>query len=228
MVALLRVPAGWSDAFHWGDARGHAHRHGQLRFHGPGARHRLSVRLPDFWRTGDRACVLPREGIFSQLVAGGGWVTTIWLINRSSAPVQTSLIFHADDGTALLMPFSVTQPSGVAEVEESTLNETIAPNTTLVVATLSAGNNTQGWVDVLGNGALSGFLVFTNGITETSVPLQSQIGNSISLPFDNTNGASTGVALVNLAGAPANITATIWDMNGNQIGTQPVAVALTE
>jgi hypothetical protein len=54
--------------------------------------------------------------------------------------------------------------------------------------------------------------------------LQSQIGTSISLPFDNTNGASTGVALVNLASGPASITATVWDQYGNQLAAVPVAL----
>jgi hypothetical protein len=82
----------------------------------------------------------------------------------------------------------------------------------------------EGWADVLGNGSLSGFAVFSNGTTEAAVPLQTQIGTSFRLAFDNTNGASTGVALVNLAGAPANLTATVWDQNGNQLAALPVAL----
>lgn len=37
------------------------------------------------------AGTLTRTGIFSQIVAGGGWNTTIWLINASASPVQPGL-----------------------------------------------------------------------------------------------------------------------------------------
>ena len=38
---------------------------------------------------------LPRAGIISQLSAGAGWVTTIWLINRSAAPLKPISFFTA-------------------------------------------------------------------------------------------------------------------------------------
>jgi hypothetical protein len=167
---------------------------------------------------------LSRQGVISQVVAGGGWTTTIWLVNRTSAPVQTSLVFHGDNGSPLSLPLTVTQPASSQQVTESTVNEVIAPNTTLVVATGTPAVNVEGWADVLGNGSLSGIAVFSNGTTEAAVPLQSQIGTSISLLFDNTNGASTGVALANLASGPASITATVWDQYGNQLAALPVTL----
>jgi hypothetical protein len=105
-----------------------------------------------------------------QVVAGGGWTTTIWLVNRTSAPVQTSLVFHGDDGSPLTLPLSVTQPGGTQQADASTLNEAIAPNTTLVVATEAQATNVEGWADLLSNGSLSGFAVFSNGTTEAAVP----------------------------------------------------------
>ena len=174
------------------------------------------------------AGALPRLGIFSQVVAGGGWTTTIWLINRTSAVVQASLVFHGDEGSALTLPLHVTQAGGTQEADAPTLSAAIGPNSTLGVATETLAAETEGWADVLSSGNLSGFAVFSNGTAEAAVPLQGQIGNSISLPFDNTNGASTGVALVNLAGAPASITATVWDQSGNQIAAGPVTLTQTD
>jgi hypothetical protein len=168
---------------------------------------------------------LARAGVISQVAAGGGWDTTIWLINRSAAPVPTRLVFHGDDGSPLSLPLTVTQPGFSQQVAAATLDEVIAPNTTLVVATVAAASTVQAWADVLSSGPLSGFAVFRYArASEAAVPLQSQTGTSISLPFDNTGGYSTGVALVNLSGSPANITATVWDENGNQIVVQSVAL----
>jgi len=166
----------------------------------------------------------PRTGVISQVVAGGGWITTIWLVNRTAAPVQATVNFYADNGAALNLPLTVTQAGASQEQLASTLNKVIFPNTTLVVTTLPQTTNVEAWADVLGNGALSGFAFYSNGTVEASVPLQTEIGNSISLPFDNTNGNSTAIALVNLAGAQAAITATVWDQNGNQLAVAPVAL----
>ena len=172
---------------------------------------------------------LPRAGVFSQIATGGGWDTTIWLVNRSSAPAPTTLVFHGDDGGPLSLPLTVTQPGVSQQVTAATLDRVIAPNTTLVVATGALASNVEGWADVLSNGALSGFAVFRYaGASEAAVPLQSQIDTSISLPFDNTGGYSTGVAIVNLSGSPANLTAVVWDENGNQLVVQSVALTKTD
>ena len=171
---------------------------------------------------------VPRIGTISQFVAGGGWTSTIWLVNRTTASVQTSLIFHADSGSTLTLPVTVTQGGVAQQIAASTLNEVIAPNTTLVVTTLPLAVQVEGWVDVQGNGALSGFAFYGNGSGEASVPLQTQIGNSITLPFDNTGGNSTGIALVNLASAQAAITATVWDQNGKQIASIPVTLTQSD
>jgi sugar lactone lactonase YvrE len=169
-----------------------------------------------------------RVGVISQLVAGAGWNTTIWLVNRSSSPATATLVFHGDDGSPLTLPFTVTLGgASPQQVTAATLNDVIAPNTTLVVATaaLASAPNVQGWADVLSTGPLSGFAIYAEaGVADAAVPLQSQIAASFSLPFDNTGGYSTGVAIVNLAGAPANLTATVWDQDGNQLLTQSFAL----
>jgi hypothetical protein len=175
------------------------------------------------------AGVLSRAGVISQFVAGGGWDTTVWLVNRSAAPVPTRLVFHGDDGAPLSLSLTVTQPGVSQQVAAATLDQVIASNTTLVVATGASASTVQGWADVLSSGALSGFAVFRYaGASEAAVPLQSQIGASISLPFDNTGGYSTGIAIVNLSSWQANITATVWDENGTQLVVQPVALTKTD
>ena len=173
----------------------------------------------------------PRTGVISQFVSGGGWVTTIWLVNRTAVPVQTTLTIHADNGGTQTVPVTVTQGTNVQEIDASTLNEAIQPNTTLVITTLpqaQSSQNVEGWVDVMGNGALSGFAFYSNGTEEASVPLQTTIGNSFTLPFDNTNGNSMGVAIVNLASVQNALTATVWDQNGNHIASVPVALTLAD
>jgi hypothetical protein len=47
----------------------------------------------------------------------------------------------------------------------------------------------------------------------------------VTLPYDNTAGFVMGVALANLSISSANITATMWDDSGNQLGTQTIPIA---
>jgi hypothetical protein len=47
----------------------------------------------------------------------------------------------------------------------------------------------------------------------------------MALSFDNSDGFVTGVALANISPATANITATVWDENGNQLGAQDFPIA---
>ena len=91
----------------------------------------------------------------------------------------------------------------------------------------------QGWVEVRSNAAVSGFAVFRFAFKgfnsnvedfvtpwEGTVPLQTNLAaTTLILPFDNTNGFSTGIAIGTLSASTATITAKIYDPNGNSLGT---------
>jgi hypothetical protein len=175
------------------------------------------------------SATLSRAGVISQVAAGGGWDTTIWLVNRSAAPVQSSVLFRGDDGNPLSLPLGVAQPGSLRQFTSSSVNEAIAPNTSLVISVHSTGPTMQGWADVLSDGPVSGYAVFRlSGSAEAAVPLQTALSNSVTLPFDNTGGYTTGVALVNLLGTPAAVTATVWDESGTQILSQPILFSSTD
>ena len=172
-----------------------------------------------------------RAGTLSHIAAGGGWDTTISLINTSSAPVAVRLVFHADDGSALSLPLNVTQQGATQSVTAATLDRLINPNTTLTIdAGLQLATTVVGWADVLSTGPVCGFAIFrltcpTCTASEGTVPLQSQFQSTLIVPYDNTANFVTGVALANLSSTQASITATIWDENGNQLGTPTITVA---
>ena len=181
---------------------------------------------------------LTRVGVLSQFAAGGGWDTAIWIVNNSAAAVPVRLQFHGDDGTLALTastPLTVTQQGDTQTITATTVDRVLNPNTGLVIdGGLNQTANVQGWVDVLAQASgVGGFAVFRyapGGLTqgaaafvtpwEGTVPLQSQLAPaSMSLAFDNTSGFSNGVAIGTLSGAPATITATFYDINGNALGT---------
>jgi hypothetical protein len=76
---------------------------------------------------------------------------------------------------------------------------------------------------------MAGFAIFrqtTNGTTsEGTTPLQTQFESKLLVPFDDTGGFLTAVAVANVSTSPATITATVLDTNGNQLGTYSVPLA---
>ena len=153
-------------------------------------------------------------------------------MNNSTAALPVHLVFRGDDGNALSIPVTATQQGDVQTYITSTLDRVINPDTTLVVGTGALTSTVEGWADVLSGAAVSGFAIFRyapQGLTpgpgvatpwEATVPMQSQLSPStMILPFDNTNGFATGVALGNLSASAATVTATLYDDSGDELGT---------
>jgi hypothetical protein len=171
------------------------------------------------------------RGVLSHVAAGGGWTTVITLINTSTAAVPVTVALHNDDGSALTLPLTTTQ-QGISQTSStSSVSTTINPNVTLLISMGGqAGSTVVGWADVDSTGPVNGYAIFRTAssnspVSEGTVPLQTQFPSTITLPYDNTNGFVMGVALANLSTSSANATATVWDANGNQLGTQTIAIS---
>jgi hypothetical protein len=173
---------------------------------------------------------LARAGVLSHIVSGGGWKTTITLVNLSSSPVPVRILFRADDGSSLTLPLTATQQSASQAATASSLDRVVNPNATLLIETEAPQTSAtlQGWADIMTSGPINGFAIFRqasqNGTaSEGTVPLQNQLQGAMILPYDNTGGFVMGVAVVNL-GASSSVTATIWDDSGSQLGVQTITI----
>ena len=171
-----------------------------------------------------------RSSVLSHIAAGGIWTTVITLVNRSPAAVPVTVAFRNDDGSAWSLPLSTTSQGTTQSSTSSSVTATINPNATLLISTGQLASTFVGWADVNSSGSVSGFAIFratssNSPISEGTVPLQAQFPSTVTLAFDNTAGFLMGIALANLSSATANITATIWDDNGNQLGTQNLTLA---
>jgi len=171
-----------------------------------------------------------RTGVLSQIAAGGGWSTVITLVNTSSAAVPVTVNLHNDDGSALSLPITTTQQSVSQTTTTASVNATLNPNTTLLISMGDqAGSTVVGWADVLTAGSIGGYAIFrstpqTGSPQEGTVPLQSQFPSTITLPYDNTAGFATGVALANLSTSSSGVVATMWDDSGNELGTHTIEI----
>jgi hypothetical protein len=169
----------------------------------------------------------PFAGSMAQIASGGGWETTLTLVNMGVNPSQAVLNFFGNDGSPLQLPLTFQQTSSsTGPLIVSTLDQTLNANSLLVLDSQQPGNpNAQvGSTQLLTNGNVGGFAIFKYTPTgqEAVVPLETRNAPSFVLAFDNTGVLGTGVAIANVATQRANIPLVIRDDNGTQIGTDTI------
>jgi hypothetical protein len=166
-------------------------------------------------------------GSMSHVASGGGqWTTTFTLLNDGATTANVTLNLFDDNGNPLPLP--LTFPQGSPNQTTATFTGVLDAGAGLVIET--AGLNdplVEGWAQLLSDGDVSGFAVFTDNVTaqqqqQAVVPLQSLNLPAYLLWFDNTNGFSTGVALANESTQPATMTLVIRDDSGMEITTQTI------
>jgi hypothetical protein len=133
------------------------------------------------------------DSVITHVADGGGWKTTITVINLSSAKAAAfTLNFYGDDGKPKQFSF-------VGVGSYAVLTGTLAPAGEVIIKTTGSGTaSAQGWAsfDFSTSDDISGFSVFSysNG-QEAVVPFESIIDDQQLLSFDNTGAQGMGVAL---------------------------------
>src|SRR6266478_7714139 len=173
---------------------------------------------------------LSLTGSIAQLASGGGWDTTLTLVNTGASAGEALLNFLGNDGNPLQLPFVISQiPLPAASLVASTLDQPLNANSMLVLDSQQLSNlgPQVGSARLLTNGKVGGFAIFRYSPTgqEAVVPLETRDAPSYVLAFDNTGVLATGVALASVATQPANIPVVIRDDTGRQIGTDAINLA---
>ena len=166
---------------------------------------------------------LTSAGSITHLASAGYWTTTITLVNTSSSAAQVRLNFFDDSGNPLALPLSFPQSSSAATLLASSLGRTVQPGAQLVIQTTGPNNQPTlaGWAQVLTDGVLGGFAVFSQTIGNTSqqaeVPLDTGKSGDYFVPFDNTNGSSSAIALANVTARAVTTAVAIRNDSGSVI-----------
>ncbi len=165
---------------------------------------------------------LPFVGSMAQIASGGGWDTSVTLVNTSTNPVDARLEFLGNDGHDLTLPFTSAQSWLTGTVLGSSLAATIQPNALLSFDTSGPVNmdSQAGAVHLLSGGNANGFAIFTYTPTGQAavVPLERRSASSYMLSFDNTGSLRTGLAISNLAATGTAVNVTIRDDSGARLG----------
>ncbi len=184
---------------------------------------------------GDRlkAVVVPEfDIIFPHIVAGSSWTTRITLVNMESVPARGSLIFTDTQGEELALNFQ-GQTGAISLLEYE-----VPGNGAISIETVPGADLQQGYGLLVadppfGNGRkVSGIAVFRQSVDgrpdfEAAVPLSPITERRFRMPFDNTGGYQTGIALTafgldsmgELSLTPTRIEAEYWDESGVRIGS---------
>jgi hypothetical protein len=164
---------------------------------------------------------------FAQVASGGGWKTILGLVNASTVRVTARISFYGDNGLPLTLP--LVSSEGINSTG-SFVDASIEVGGTFLVETEASGSTIlTGWASVESSLPLTGYSVFryrTPGVpdSEGTTLLDTRAMSSVLLPYDNTGGFQTGVALVNQGSASSIITAILRDERGQQISVSQISL----
>jgi hypothetical protein len=143
--------------------------------------------------------------IIPHVADGGGWKTTIVLTNTSPNPATATLVFHQQTQTD-----GNTQPWNPPILEVvSTSGLNMAGGSTLFLNTSgTAADLSVGWAELNADAGVIGYVVFSirAGATqdEGTAPAVAA-SNRILVPYQDSNGFVTDMAIVNPTGSPMDI-----------------------
>jgi hypothetical protein len=143
-----------------------------------------------------------QTSIIPQIVDGGPWLTTIAITNTSASTATASLIFFQETGGGN----TASWPLGFDEMTTTQVQSLVLQggNTLFLHTPGTAANTTIGWgqlseLDALGT--VVAYAVFTQRVPGRSdqdgTAVAAAATNRILVPFDNTNGAVTSMAIAN-------------------------------
>jgi hypothetical protein len=138
----------------------------------------------------------PQSVIIPHIADGGGWQTTIVLTNTTISTGSASFTFYQETSAG------ATQSWSVPFVETVGQNVQVAGGDTVFLHTAGTSPSTStGWAQIIVSSGIVGYAIFTQRIPGRADQDGTSPGGSTSgrilVPFDNTVGCVTGVALAN-------------------------------
>jgi hypothetical protein len=152
-------------------------------------RHAAAVKAHSTQSVEPKVVVFAGDRVFPQVVDGGGWKTSFFLVNLENHPVTFQILFFDDFGDDMFVSVgnlgSVRQVSVTLDTAGSTEFETTGFGSSLQ----------QGWalLSQATNDTVGGMAIFRQRVSgrpdqEATVPIVSQFDSHFVLLFDNTVG----------------------------------------
>jgi len=175
---------------------------------------------------------MQRAATFGQVISGGSWKTTLTLVNTSAAPATGKLNFWGTDGQPLILPLAFPGADGRSSTTASSIECSLEPGATFVVESeaLDALDAQIGWVELQAAKEVIGFAVLRLKLApdrsaEAMLAFEQREGAAFLLPYDNSNGFQTGMAVTNQSpDSPADLTLVLRDEAGSTLSTEPLSL----
>jgi hypothetical protein len=163
-------------------------------------------------------------GSFAHFASGAGWETIITLVNKGSTNAQAQVNFYDESGNPSTVPLDF--PQGAPAESSAAFTTTIKPGAVVVIESQGGATLSVGSAQLLADNKVSGFLIFRYQPTvqEAAVNLQVQNSSTYTLPFDNTSGIATGIALSVTTATSATVPILVQDDQGNLITTDTITL----
>jgi len=142
---------------------------------------------------------------------GNAFKTTVLLTNAGSGPASYTLRFNDDNGNI---------PSTGFELETGSLTGTIPAGGSVTIRTAGLGAQTiGGWAELTAPASVGGSVIYSQktglpSIQEGTATVVAAGSQHFFLPFDNTAGGATGVAVTNPGASVANISVLLRYSDG--------------
>ena len=158
------------------------------------------------------------------LATGAGWITTLQFTNPSNLPSAIEIDFYS--------PAGVPTPFRLRDGRYAAVAEEIIPGygtTSIVLEDTFAKGTLTGTAEIkpLLNNPVGTTIIYQttdNGTYETGIQATAVTSGLLTLFYDNTNGRSTGVAVLNSLNFPQVLTITYYDDGGDILDTQTLTL----
>jgi hypothetical protein len=171
-------------------------------------------------------------GVCAHIALNGGWSTTLTVANLDLSPILVTVNLWGDTGGALDESLIFPQAGGGPGVTSNVVTRSLDVGGSLVIEVDgdTALGTIDGWAEVASTGHVGAFAIFRQRVTgrpdaEGTAALDAHTQTTLVVPFDNTNGYTTSMAIVNGANLqPTTLSVSTLDENGVAI-TPPQSIA---
>jgi len=144
------------------------------------------------------------------------------------APAAGKLNFWGSDGQPLLLPLASPGAGGPPPATASSIEFSLNPGAMFIVESEApdALDTQTGWVELQGPKEVLGFAVLSVKLApdkdaEAMLAFEQRQGSAFLLPYDNSNGFQTGIAVTNQSpDSPADLTLILRDEAGSTLSTE--------
>ena len=172
---------------------------------------------------------LVRVGVFPHMPCGGGWSTSLHLVNPTSAQLSLAVKIHSSGGRRVNWSLRAVPDQGQFHGSDQC---TLAPHASLfVIVDSGMKEEVRGWAEVFSTYPVVGHAVLNyttaGGVrSEVTTPLETEAKWKLQVPFDNEGGNRTGIALLDMSATRQDaLVATIWDERGEFISAPTIPLA---